>query len=669
MLRSIKILTLLLLMSTSATFSQQIISFSGAVYDAEYGFPMADHAVTVTADDSLFINTYYTDENGYFIDSIQTAGTNFEYLVFETLDCKGIPHDTTVYNLVEIIYVSFFICSDSIPTGCQADFIAQPQGPEPHIFRFQDLSVGDYDQWLWDFGDSTFSQEQNPVHTYDSAGIYLVCLTISSNNGSCNSTLCQPVFVLNEDCTADFDYEANPVNPLKINFINLSYGNYTDLFWDFGDGESSTEENPVHIYPSPGDYEVCLAISGGDSLFPCYDFYCQVISLQGDTSCEASFIYVLDSLPNNPNTYYFYDQSIGDIDSWYWDFGDGNISFNQNPAHQYADSGQYQVCLTVSNTGVSNTCFDTYCTDIITPTYYNFGGLVWAGDYPLNNPVFSNDTGIVYLHRLVENQLHFIASKTFQENGYYWFTHILEGEYIIKVSLARGSPAYPDFIPTYFGDQVSWDAAQLIIIQESIYDKHIHLVPVASLSVGPGSISGSISFQGNEPAAGQQVNVLLTDEANNPLLFKEASTTGTFEFNNLPYGNYLLKADLAGRSCEVQSISISPSNPSASFIQVVIFETAFFGVEESDMEPFIDIQVYPNPAKDWLNVEFVASQSGYSNLAIRDILGKAYIEEEYFVQKGEQSHRVNVSSLPQGMYLLQISVTGYQVPANLKFIK
>ena len=285
-----KILFVLLLFINLATdvWGQQLILFSGQVLDEATDEPVPSHQVFVIGNDSLLNRTYYTDENGFFRDSILLTGYMVSSLDFLTFDCMYIPHDTIIYNFNQYIIIEFRICQDSIPSGCQADFIFE-----------------------------------------------------------------------------------------------------------------------------------------------------------------------LDSLSQQSRQYHFYDRSTGNITSWYWDFGDSSFSSERNPSHIYADSGNYTVCLTITDQGNPVQCSDTYCQELNTPAYFSLGGLVWAGDFPLNNPVFSNDTGIVYLYRVYQGQLFFFGSKTFYENGYYWFTDLLQGDYMLKISLTRESNNYLNYIPTYFGDQVS----------------------------------------------------------------------------------------------------------------------------------------------------------------------------------------------------------------------
>ena len=113
-----------------------------------------------------------------------------------------------------------------------------------------------------------------------------------------------------------------------------------------------------------------------------------------DTLCHAAFSALPDSLTSFPFYYHFKDLSSGNINSWYWDFGDGFSSTEQNPSHQFDEQGTFEICLTVKDLNNLTGCSDQICQEIITLDYFSLGGLVYAGEYPLNNPVAAGDTGI-----------------------------------------------------------------------------------------------------------------------------------------------------------------------------------------------------------------------------------------------------------------------------------
>ncbi len=135
---------------------------------------------------------------------------------------------------------------------------------------FYDNSSGQPVSWHWDFGDGTTSTEQNPTHYYTDAGSYTVTLTVTDANQQ-TSSVTHTVTITVSEVTADFSAEPESYcsAPLTVQFTNLSSGaaNYT---WFFGDGTTSTDENPSHTYTQAGTYSVKLvassAICGTDSI-------------------------------------------------------------------------------------------------------------------------------------------------------------------------------------------------------------------------------------------------------------------------------------------------------------------------------------------------------------------------------------------------------------------
>jgi PKD repeat protein len=123
---------------------------------------------------------------------------------------------------------------------------------------------------------------------------------------------------------------------LSVQFLNTSEGSPTKFRWDFGDGATSNEENPSHLYALPGDYPVTLTASKRDS----EDSVTQIVTVNDDLA--ASFEFNVNNL-----TVVFRDTSEGNPTSWRWDFGDGSVSSLQNPTHTYRREGFYVVTLKV----------------------------------------------------------------------------------------------------------------------------------------------------------------------------------------------------------------------------------------------------------------------------------------------------------------------------------
>ena len=224
------------------------------------------------------------------------------------------------------------VCQEvQVPFSPVADFTFMVNGLD---VGFTDLSVGIPDAWEWNFGDGNTSTEQNPSHTYASNGDYTVCL-IASNQGGSSNQVCKTISA-GIAPVANFNFT---VNGLEVVLQDLSSNSPTAWQWTFGDGNSSSAQNPTHVYSTPGNYEICLVASNnfGNSAVTC------IMVLAGDIP-GPGFSFSIDGFEVS-----FTDLSSGVPSSWEWDFGDSNQSVEQNPVHIYSGNGVYNVCLTVSN--------------------------------------------------------------------------------------------------------------------------------------------------------------------------------------------------------------------------------------------------------------------------------------------------------------------------------
>jgi PKD repeat protein len=161
---------------------------------------------------------------------------------------------------------SSYIAVSSILAAPVTSFSASPtSGSTPLTFRFTDQSTGSPTAWRWTFGDGNASTEKNPVHTYNKSGLYSVTLTASNEKGSNDLTKTDYIAVSNSLVAA---FSASPTSgstPLSVSFTDNSTGSLTSWIWAFGDGNTSTEKNPVHTYNKTGRYTVSLTVNNPGS--------------------------------------------------------------------------------------------------------------------------------------------------------------------------------------------------------------------------------------------------------------------------------------------------------------------------------------------------------------------------------------------------------------------
>jgi parallel beta-helix repeat protein len=144
----------------------------------------------------------------------------------------------------------------------------QTEGSAPLTVQFNGSGVSPV-SWNWDFGDGTTSTEQNPVHKYANAGYYTVTLTVTSSNGQTRTVrFTQYIKAYNSpvsNFTASTIWGTAPtVAPPacnQIQFKDTSSNVPTSWYWDFGDGTSSTLQNPTHVYAAMGTYLVKLTVT------------------------------------------------------------------------------------------------------------------------------------------------------------------------------------------------------------------------------------------------------------------------------------------------------------------------------------------------------------------------------------------------------------------------
>ena len=244
--------------------------------------------------------------------------------------------------------------------------VTENQAPEIAFTTGEDLCVSvpiqfssesntEISSYSWDFGDGNTSSEANPAHLFSSAGEYLVQLSVSDTAG-CNN-LFQDSITIYAEPQPDFQASAQGsiCSQKPVVFENTTTLPTTATFqWDFGDGNTSTEENPEHIYASEGEYIVNFQIEMAGCLVEKSD------TITVNPGPLVDFNYSDDCFGQVVN---FENSSTGDfLQSFQWDFGDGTQSTQTSPNHSYDSAGTYNVQLTALT---SNGCDYSFQKEVI----------------------------------------------------------------------------------------------------------------------------------------------------------------------------------------------------------------------------------------------------------------------------------------------------------------
>lgn len=219
--------------------------------------------------------------------------------------------------------------------------------------------------YYWDFGDgSTPVTTQHATHTYAANGTYTV--THMSSDGTNTDTAYLSLTVncpQNRPLNASFShYAQDTIDPNKVYFTDQSDGKPVSWLWHFGDGMTSSQQNPVHIYATnvlTQTYTVSLQVYDGST----YDTTYSNVTIKPFDSCATFFAYFNFQNQNDSNCkeILFTNASHWSATNYSWDFGDSSSSSSANPAHRYSRARIYMVKLIASNAR----CADTIYTRVV----------------------------------------------------------------------------------------------------------------------------------------------------------------------------------------------------------------------------------------------------------------------------------------------------------------
>ncbi len=389
---------------------------------------------------------------------------------------------------------------------------------------------------------------------------------------------------------------------------------------------------------------------------------------------QANFYYIRNPNGSNGQEYKFIDiTNSQDIISWEWDFGDGTISHIQNPTHVFAP-GLQKVSLKVEIQ--SSPTSKPYITSLVkvfnvtSTNYFHMGGHVFAGYFPI-------DQGSAYLYKIENNNLILIDTAMFSDSlGYYLFYQLIEGEYIVKAELDTASVLFEHFMGTYYGDKLHWEQADTIFHESTVFEYDIHLMPNEKSMAGPGKLAGEINYVsgGDEiiaPAC--NISIILYNEYGNPVDICHSDDQGQFELIDLDMNNYYLHAEVTGKYTDPLFVELDNNNLEITKIEFSIDENTVYGIinyagiDENMLNNNIS-DAYPNPAIDRVHFDIGLLPTSSITLRIMDASGSRIMEKVIQTSGLQTSVSVPVSSLPSGIYFVQI-LTDSQQAVTRKLIK
>ncbi|MCD9019410.1 PKD domain-containing protein [Parachryseolinea silvisoli] len=223
------------------------------------------------------------------------------------------------------------------------DFKITKDCQDPYKVTIEDLT-SKCDTKTWDFGDGTIKTGNVASYRYAATGEYTIKLTGTNNTSHC--TVDKPVPVAIHEVKASFTIDnLRPCKNAPVKFESTSQG-AASLNWDFGNGAPAQSGIQASAsYDHHDEFKVTLTAKDPDGCPAVAELLVSVLNLEGNfnfiasgVSCDALAVQFNDASTANPP-----------VDTWTWDFGDGNTAIGPNPAHTYTQLGNYPVKLTLTN--------------------------------------------------------------------------------------------------------------------------------------------------------------------------------------------------------------------------------------------------------------------------------------------------------------------------------
>ncbi len=298
--------------------------------------------------------------------------------------------------------------------------------------------------FYWEFGDGSSSFLTNPIHSYDSSGIYDVIISLTSLSHGCfNSDTITVSSLISPEVAINLD-TIEGCSPLTINFTNNS-SNADSYLWDFGDGNSSIISSLANTYQTPGSYSGYLIGTNNNGCFDSTSF-----NVTSHPNPQVDFTYSLIDTCYLPMTVSFTNNSIG-ANFFEWNFDGIDSSITTNPYFDFNTNGSYDILLVGQN---NFGCIDSISNILIIDTipFAAFELDTLAGCIPLAVNMINNSTNYSFTSWDFGNGNFSISPSVnhiYFSSGLYQIKLVVEDVNGCKDSTIKDLTVYPEPISNF----------------------------------------------------------------------------------------------------------------------------------------------------------------------------------------------------------------------------
>lgn len=288
-------------------------------------------------------------------------------------------------------------------------------------------------------------------------------------------------------------------------------------------------------------------------------------------------------------------------------------------------------------------------------------GKVTADSHPL-------DQGSVELWRYDTSEKAFTeydsALITEDDSGYYFFTGIDTGRYLIKTGIDTSSDLDSIYFPTYYKNAFLWKDADMTRISKNkeFYQRNIKL-KTGTLEPGIGEIRGRIFDGGPKKRKGKGdplggVEVLLMDPGEgSPDDFTYTGSDGSFQFTGIALGDYEVIPEITGFVTKASEVNLTTQNPKKDSLDFGVYKknrviTGIYYYQ--DPVSSLEVGIYPNPVRDQLIIEIHSKDQGSYTLKIANVTGQINVRQHLRINPGQNVIRLGLQNMNKGFYILKL---------------
>ena len=576
-----------------------------------------------------------------------------------TLTTTNACGSNTTTKIVTVVFPPTAAFSSDKVSGC---------GPLTVTFNNNSSPDATFFNWTFEGGNPGTSMDENPVVTFANAGTFTVTLIAGNSAGTDTSTIVSYITVLAKP-TPSFTYS----NSNGFTIFNNTSLNGTSYNWDFGDGTTSTEKNPVHQYGEQKEYTVILTVTN--------DCGTQVITqlVVVILPPDANFSSDIKAGCNNL-TVTFEDLSSPGTLEWAWSFPGGNpaTSAEKNPTVTYGSVGSYDVTLIATNSAGSDT--------IVKPGFILISNAAPIAGFSESNVgltyIFSNSSSDAYSYEWAFGD----GGTSTEKDPSHDYT--LAGSYTVQLIAFNGCGSDTTTIQITvegtppIGDFENTSGIGCLPLIVSFKDK----------SIG-GATEWNWSFPGGEPATSSDQNpVVIYNEAgvydvvlivSNLYGSDTITNIGSINVNGAPKGKFIYVSQGGVVTFTNQStggtsylwnfgdgttsteenpvhsystpgqftVSLTVTNECGSFTFTQLVDAK---VDVKEIEFIQSLNLYPNPNKGQFVLEIKSTQSDLLQLKMVDVYGKVILLRDLNISAGESKSEFILDNLASGTYMVLI---------------